>query len=70
MQPPLIYVWLFLACLAGSAVVSWITFGILFASETKREREFREPDNDARILPATPKQARQIEHDESEILNP
>lgn len=70
MQPPLIYVYLFLACLVGSCVLSAIVWRVLFASETAAEREFREPEDDARILPATPRQARQLEQDESEILNP
>jgi energy-converting hydrogenase Eha subunit A len=68
MQTPIEYVYLFLACLTGSCILSMIVWRILLASETPR-REFAEPEDDARILPPSPKVARGIEADEAELGN-
>jgi hypothetical protein len=69
MQTPIEYVYLFLACLTGSCILSLIVWRILLRTEPDRPhvRELIEPADDARILPPSPRVARGLKADEAEL---
>lgn len=71
MNPPTIYIILFLACLTGSCILSLIVWRILLRTEPDRPhvRELIEPEDDARILPPSPRVARGLKADEAELGN-